>query len=33
MGWIVGLVVGAIIAAVGIVNYPDIKRYFRIRNM
>ncbi len=33
MGWVVGLIVGAIIAAVGIVNFPDIKRYFRIRNM
>jgi hypothetical protein len=33
MGWVVGIIVAAIIALVGITVGPDIKRYFRLRRM
>jgi hypothetical protein len=33
MGWVVGIIIAAIIALIGIATGPDIKRYFRIRKM
>jgi hypothetical protein len=33
MGWVIGIIIGGIIAALGIINAPDIKRYMRMRKM
>ena len=33
MGWVIGIIVAAIIALIGITSGPDIRRYFRMRKM
>jgi Family of unknown function (DUF6893) len=33
MGWVIGIIVAAIVALIGITTGPDIRRYLRIRKM